>query len=235
MGPPPPRHQRGTSSKKSLADDAPFHQPSRATSVESMEYQAYPHEKWTSNEKVWCFEALLDLRGHHTIGPAEKFRVVRRAWVERTFDKNDQAFRVDRVPRLDDVRRFSECVAEQIERQQFADGSMSGGASASVVVRSAVGRAAKRARKRKRIRYHSDDNKTHDANYLTFPITKDSIELYSARMIKAYNKALGIKSKSDRQKHRLLEVLATRNNSIERPATAPGGASWSEWYFEIVQ
>ena len=58
---------------------------------------------------------------------------------------------------------------------------------------------------------------------------------YSARMIKAYNKALGIKSKSDRQKHRLLEVLATRNNSIERPATAPGGASWSEWYFEIVQ
>ena len=234
MAPPPPRYQRGTSNKRSLADDAPFHQPSRAMSVESMEHQAYPHEKWTEKETSWCFGALLDMQ-EHTMGPSEKLRAVRREWGGRALNKNDRVFSVDRVPGLPDVRRFSEYVAGQIERQQFAGAAASGGASASAVVSSAYGRrpVLKRARKRKRIRFHSNTDNDDDPGYLPFPITKHWAEKNSSRKVKAYCRALGIKFKSGGQRQRLLDALAKENDSIPRPTTAPGGLSWSEWYFEI--
>ena len=223
--PPPPVHY--PKMNKNLAEDSPFHQPSKSASFTD-NLTPFPHPKWSSLQRSVVAQQLLSYRSS-SLSSVKVFESIVQSWLLKAMDSNEKGFQLSQVPSSKEVETFSELLGQQAKKQ-------------SVDVESAnIGKKRKR-----RHTYHSNDAKcTELEKYLKFPLVpamfdekitlnggRQTVLYMSKRRIQAYCKLLRVQGRQLKLKD-TLKKMAGANGGTKRPVDPPGGGSWETWTAEI--
>jgi hypothetical protein len=225
--PPPPVHY--PKMKKNLAEDAPFHQPSKSASFTDNLAPPFPHSKWSSLQQSVVAQQLLSFRSS-SLSRTKICESIVQSWLIKAMDPNEKGFQLSQVPSSKEVEKFSEVLGQQAKKQ-------------SVDVVESANSGKKRKRK---YTYHSnDDKRTELESYLKFPLVpamfdekitvnsgRQEVLYMSKRRIQAYCKLFGVKGRTKKLKETLLR-MAGAHGGTKRPAAPPGGGTWETWTTEI--
>ena len=181
----------------------------------------YPHESWSAKESAWAVMALMEAGRK-----SESIESVFEQWIAKALNENDSNFVLHRLPSKQQLKAFSESLGSKMDLDLMTD-SASATASASQMPDK---------KRRKKTRYHSNDEEKEDPGYLVFPLKLSDLDdqkKYKQRRKKAYCKALGVKGKATVLMGLLRTyVAACHRSGAARPEKAPGGLAWSDWSFE---
>jgi len=145
----------------------------------------------------------------------------------RVLDVNNNEFQMYQLPTQEDIKEFSEHMALKRDHSEMALLSSS---SSSSVKKSTVARTKQQ--------YHSNDAKSSDVMYLSFPLMDadqrienvddaDASTGITNRKMWAYGDALGVKGKRKVRRQRLQQmVVDAKGAGIPRPEN---GTDWSTW------
>jgi hypothetical protein len=139
--------------------DNPQHTPSKSPALEdSRTRQGWTWNQWTKVQATFVTSSLIDLSSGEGSAPKKREKV-HRAWVMRVLDVNNNEFQMYQLPTQEDIKEFSEHMALKRDHSEMALLSSS---SSSSVKKSTAARTKQQ--------YHSNDAKSSDVMYLSFPL-----------------------------------------------------------------
>ena len=140
-------------------------------------------------------------------------------------DLNNEYFTMDKIPTVEEIRLFSEAQGQNYDRLSV---------SASVQIKTKV---KQENPPQPYVLFHSNDEKSSDINYLSFPL-KDADKVHKSggvttgitnRRMMAYSTALNITGRSSKRRERLQSlIVSAKGAGIERPSNI----DWSTWIYQ---
>jgi hypothetical protein len=193
--------------------------PSRPQTLEGVT-GTYPSSQWTNGQTAFVVASLVNLR--NTGGTAaSKHLQVQTEWCQKAMDANNEFFSMDKIPMVEEIRLFSEAQGQNYEQLSV---------SASVQHDTKVKQETK---PRPYVLFHSNDEKSSDINYLSFPL-KDADKIdgttgITNRRMMAYSTALSVTGRVAKRREKLQNlIVSAKGAGIERP----GDIDWSTWNYQ---